>query len=225
MATHYEQILENVRSKLLLMGQLSIDSLRLSLQALIDKDAELAGKVRSKDKEIDMLENELVNDVNVCLSTHAPVAGDLRLLVTTMKISHEIERVGDEAKSIARRSKKILVNDFHLIPKMAEAAQDMLREALSVFVEYDEEKAKSIWTKDLEIDAMNLENNQFCQALVIKDTHLVSSIFELLFISKSLERIADHAVNISKEAVFLATSRDIRHAPEFKKSFLKKNLD
>jgi phosphate transport system protein len=225
MATHYEQILENVRSKLLLMGQLSIDSLRLSLQALIDKDAELAGKVRSKDKEIDMLENELVNDVNVCLSTHAPVAGDLRLLVTTMKISHEIERVGDEAKSIARRSKKILVNDFHMIPKMAEAAQDMLREALSVFVEYDEEKAKSIWTKDLEIDAMNLENNQFCQALVIKDTHLVSSIFELLFISKSLERIADHAVNISKEAVFLATSRDIRHAPEFKKSFLKKNLD
>ncbi len=225
MATHYEQILENVRSKLLLMGQLSIDSLRLSLQALIDKDAELAGKVRSKDKEIDMLENELVNDVNVCLSTHAPVAGDLRLLVTTMKISHEIERVGDEAKSIARRSKKILVNDFHMIPKMAEAAQDMLREALSVFVEYDEEKAKSIWTKDLEIDAMNLENNQFCQALVIKDTHLVSSIFELLFISKSLERIADHAVNISKDAVFLATSRDIRHAPEFKKSFLKKNLD
>lgn len=225
MATHYEQILENVRSKLLLMGQLSIDSLRLSLQALIDKDAELAGKVRSKDKEIDMLENELVNDVNVCLSTHAPVAGDLRLLVTTMKISHEIERVGDEAKSIARRSKKILVNDFHMIPKMAEAAQNMLREALSVFVEYDEEKAKSIWTKDLEIDAMNLENNQFCQALVIKDTHLVSSIFELLFISKSLERIADHAVNISKEAVFLATSRDIRHAPEFKKSFLKKNLD
>ena len=225
MATHYEQILENLRSKLLLMGQLSIDSLRLSLQALIDKDAELAGKVRSKDKEIDMLENELVNDVNVCLSTHAPVAGDLRLLVTTMKISHEIERVGDEAKSIARRSKKILVNDFHVIPKMAEAAQDMLREALSVFVEYDEEKAKSIWTKDLEIDAMNLENNQFCQALVIKDTHLVSSIFELLFISKSLERIADHAVNISKEAVFLATSRDIRHAPEFKKSFLKKNLD
>jgi phosphate transport system protein len=225
MATHYEQILENVRSKLLLMGQLSIDSLRLSLQALIDKDAELAGKVRSKDKEIDMLENELVNDVNVCLSTHAPVAGDLRLLVTTMKISHEIERVGDEAKSIARRSKKILVNDFHMIPKMAEAAQDMLREALSVFVEYDEKKAKSIWTKDLEIDAMNLENNQFCQALVIKDTHLVSSIFELLFISKSLERIADHAVNISKDAVFLATSRDIRHAPEFKKSFLKKNLD
>ena len=225
MATHYEQILENVRSKLLLMGQLSIDSLRLSLQALIDKDAELAGKVRSKDKEIDMLENELVNDVNVCLSTHAPVAGDLRLLVTTMKISHEIERVGDEAKSIARRSKKILLNDFHVIPKMAEAAQDMLREALSVFVEYDEEKAKSIWTKDLEIDAMNLENNQFCQALVIKDTHLVSSIFELLFISKSLERIADHAVNISKEAVFLATSRDIRHDPEFKKSFLKKNLD
>jgi len=225
MATHYEQILENVRSKLLLMGQLSIDSLRLSLQALLDKDTELASEVRAKDKEIDTLENELINDVNVCLSTHAPVAGDLRLLVTTMKISHEIERVGDEAKTIARRSKKTAVNDFHLIPKMAESAQEMLKDALSVFVEYDEEKAKAIWTKDLEIDAMNLENNQFCQALVIKDIHLVSSIFELLFISKSLERIADHAVNISKEAVFLATSRDIRHAPEFKKSNLKKNLD
>ena len=161
MATHYEQILENVRSKLLLMGQLSIDSLRLSLQALLDKDTELASEVRAKDKEIDTLENELINDVNVCLSTHAPVAGDLRLLVTTMKISHEIERVGDEAKTIARRSKNTAVNDFHLIPKMAESAQEMLKDALSVFVEYDEEKAKAIWTKDLEIDAMNLENNQF----------------------------------------------------------------
>ena len=66
MATHYEQILENVRSKLLLMGQLSIDSLRLSLQALLDKDTELASEVRAKDKEIDTLENELINDVNVC---------------------------------------------------------------------------------------------------------------------------------------------------------------
>jgi hypothetical protein len=97
--------------------------------------------------------------------------------------------------------------------------------ALSIFVEYDEDQAKAIWTRDLEVDQLHKENNQFCQSLVEKDPTTSSSVFEVLFISKSLERVCDHAVNISKETVFMATSRDVRHAPEFKKSALRKELD
>ena len=107
---------------------------------------------------------------------------------------------------------------------MAEIAQAMIQHALSTFVEYDAEKAKGIWTKDLEVDQLHKENNQFCQALVEKDSSMAASVFEVLFISKSLERIGDHAVNISKETVFMATSRDVRNAPEYKKAALRKKL-
>jgi len=171
------------------------------------------------------LENELGEEVTTFLSTHAPVASDLRLLVSIIKISHEIERIGDEAKAIARRSRKTAIPNFHRIPRMGEIAREMIQDALSIFVEYDENQAKAIWTRDLEVDQLHKENNQFCQSLVEKDPTTSSSVFEVLFISKSLERVCDHAVNISKETVFMATSRDVRHAPEFKKSALRKELE
>ena len=225
MTTYFEHNLENVKSKLLLMGQLANDSLKLSIQALLEGDSALAKTIRRKDEEIDDLENELSESVTSYLSTHAPVAADLRLLVATMKISHEIERVGDEAKAIARRSRKTSTLDFYEIPKMGKIVQEMLQDALSTFVEFDEEKAKHIWTRDLKVDQLHKKNNQFCQSLVEKNPTVASSVFEVLFISKSLERIGDHAVNISKEVVFMATSRDVRHAKEFKKSKLKKTLN
>ncbi len=106
MTTQFEHNLENLRSKLLLMGQLANDSLQGAIKALLEGDSVLAKAVRVKDEEIDDLENELSEEVTSCLSTHAPVASDLRLLVSIIKISHEVERIGDEAKAIARRSRK-----------------------------------------------------------------------------------------------------------------------
>jgi len=224
MSTYFEHNLENIKSKLLLMGQLASESLRMAIEALVQADPVLAKKVKEKDEEIDELENEISDLVTTHLSTHSPVAADLRLLVATMKISHEIERIGDEAKAIARRSRKIAINHFHEIPQMAEVAQAMLKDALTVFAEFDEERAKSVWTRDLEVDELHGENNRSCQNMVEKDASLASTVFETLFISKSIERVADHAVNVSKEAVFMATSRDVRHAPEYKKSELRKEI-
>ena len=100
----------------------------------------------------------------------------------------------------------------------------MIQDALSTYVEFHEDKAKRIWTRDLQVDQLHEDNNKFCQSLVEKDPSFASSVFEVLFISKSLERVCDHAVNISKEIFFMATSRDIRHAPEYKKSALRKGL-
>ena len=103
MTTQFEHNLEDVKSKLLLMGQLANESLKVAIKALVEGDSQLAKSVLAKDQEIDLLENELSEVVTTYLSTHAPVAAYLRLLVATMKISHEIERIGDEAKAIARR--------------------------------------------------------------------------------------------------------------------------
>ena len=224
MSTYFEHNLENLRSKLLLMGQLANESLRTSIKALINADPVLAKSVREKDEEIDNLENEISEIVTTYLSTHAPVAADLRLLVATLKISHDLERIGDEAKAIARRSRKTALHQFNEIPRMSEIAQEMLQDSLSVFVEFDEAKAKSIWTRDLQVDKLHGENNRFCLNMTEKEPTSATSAFEILFISKSLERIADHAVNISKEVVFMATSVDVRHAAKYKKSVLKKKL-
>tara|TARA_B100001093_G_C26733085_1_gene973182 strand:- start:23 stop:655 length:633 start_codon:yes stop_codon:yes gene_type:complete len=206
------------------MGQLANESLRTSIKALINGDPVLAKSVREKDEEIDNLENEISEIVTTYLSTHAPVAADLRLLVATLKISHDLERIGDEAKAIARRSRKTALHQFNEIPRMNEIAQEMLQDSLSVFVEFDEAKAKSIWTRDLQVDKLHGENNRFCLNMTEKEPTSATSAFEILFISKSLERIADHAVNISKEVVFMATSVDVRHAAKYKKSVLKKKL-
>ncbi|GIS29126.1 MAG: phosphate transport system regulatory protein PhoU [Verrucomicrobiota bacterium] len=224
MTTYIENNLENIRSKFLLMGQLATDSLQLAMESLLEGDIQKAKIVRKKDEEIDNLENDLSANVTSHLSTHAPVATDLRLLVSTMKASHEIERIGDEAKAIARRSKNTAIHDFNKIPEMGEIALEMIRDALCVFAEFDETKAKNIWTTDLKVDQLNSDNMTFCQDMVNQDPASSSSIFEMLFISKSLERIADHAVNISKEVVFMATSRDVRHE-KVKKSKLKKTLN
>ena len=224
MSTYFEHNLENLRSKLLLMGQLANESLRTSIKALINADPVLAKSVREKDEEIDNLENEISEIVTTYLSTHAPVAADLRLLVATLKISHDLERIGDEAKAIARSSRKTALHQFNEIPRMNEIAQEMLQDSLSVFVEFDEAKAKSIWTRDLQVDKLHGENNRFCLNMTEKEPTSATSAFEILFISKSLERIADHAVNISKEVVFMATSVDVRHAAKYKKSVLKKKL-
>jgi|TARA_B110000305_G_scaffold64179_1_gene71441 phosphate transport system protein len=224
MTSYFEHNLETVKSKLLLMGQLANESIKVATRALMEGDSVLAETVRINDEEIDHLENELSELVTRYLSTHAPVAADLRLLVATMKISHEIERIGDEAKAIARRSRKTVIHEFHGIPQMAQIAQEMIQDALSTYVEFHEDKAKLIWTRDLKVDQLHKDNNKFCQSLVEKDPSVASSVFEVLFISKSLERVCDHAVNISKEIFFMATSRDIRHAPEYKKSALRKGL-
>ena len=101
MTTYIENNLENIRSKFLLMGQLATDSLQLAMESLLEGDIQKAKIVRKKDEEIDNLENDLSANVTSHLSTHAPVATDLRLLVSTMKASHEIERIGDEAKALS----------------------------------------------------------------------------------------------------------------------------
>ena len=158
MSTYFEHNLENLRSKLLLMGQLANESLKMSIKALLEGDTVLAKSVREKDEEIDNHENEISEMVTTYLSTHAPVAADLRLLVATLKISHDLERIGDEAKAIARRSRKTALHQFNEIPKMNDIAQEMLQDSLSVFVEFDEQKAKSIWTRDLQVDKLNACN-------------------------------------------------------------------
>ncbi len=215
MKRYFHEELETVRSNLMLMGEKSVEITHSAMKALLEGDRILADKVIESDDVINEIETQIDDEVARYISLRAPVARDLRLLFVAVKASHDLERVGDEASSIANRTKKILAEGpmdlgFGRVPKMCELAVSMLNEALQSFIQEDESIAYSIIKRDKEVDALNRENfSQFVELMKV-DPSKVASCTEMVFISKSLERIADHAKNIAEEVYFLLTSQSLK---------------
>jgi phosphate transport system protein len=223
MKRFFDAELENFRSHLLQMGERSIDLTRLAMRALTDGDIPLADQVIASDDEIDKLEVQIDEEAIRYMTLRGPVASELRLIVVGMKASHDLERVGDEATGIARRSRKLAIEprlDLYVdLPRMANIALEMLRDALDCFVQEDEQKALSVIRRDAEVDNLNRLLYRRLTSFMIEKPDTISRAIELMFISKSVERIADHAVNIAEEMVFLSKGQDIRHS-DITKTFL-----
>jgi len=215
MKRFFDAELENFRSHLLQMGERAIDLTRLSMKALVDGDIALADKVIASDDEIDKLEIQIDDEAIRYMTLRGPVASELRLIVVGMKASHDLERVGDEATSIARRSRKLAIEPrlelYADFPRMTNIALEMLRDALDCFVQEDEQKALGVIRRDSEVDNLNRLMYRRLTSYMIEQPATISRAIELMFISKSIERIADHAVNIAEEMVFLSKGQDIRH--------------
>ncbi|MDR0353826.1 MAG: phosphate signaling complex protein PhoU [Opitutaceae bacterium] len=221
MKRFFDTELETFRSRLVLMGGKAIEHVRLALRALTESDAALAQNVISADDEIDRLEIAIDDEAVRYMNLRAPIATDLRLVIVGMKASHDLERVGDEATGIAKRAIRLAsgppLKPCIDIPRMASIALEMLRDALDCFLEADNQaKALSVIRRDSEVDQLNKQLYRELSSFMIERPDTISRALELMFISKSLERIADHATNIAEEMVYLAQARDIRHAPELK---------
>ena len=216
MKRFFDAELESFRSHLLQMGERAIDQTRLAMKALIDGDIPLADKVIGADDEIDKLEVHIDDEAIRYMTLRGPVASELRLIVVGMKASHDLERVGDEATSIARRSRRLAIEPrlelYTDLPRMANIALEMLRDALDCFVQEDEQKALSVIRRDPEVDNLNRLLYRRLTSYMIEKPETIARALELMFISKSLERIADHATNIAEEMVFLTKGMDIRHS-------------
>lgn len=215
MKRYFHEELEAVRSNLMLMGEKSVEITNLAMKALLEGDRVLAEKVIESDDVINDIETQIDDEVARYISLRAPVARDLRLLFVAVKASHDLERVGDEASSIANRTIKILAEGpmgpgFGRVPKMCELAISMLKEALQSFIQEDENIAYSIIRRDKEVDSLNRENFSEFVELMKRDPSNVSVCTEMVFISKSFERIADHAKNIAEEVYFLLTSQSLK---------------
>jgi phosphate transport system protein len=221
MKRFFDAELETFRSHLMLMGELSIRQVRDSLKALVDADAELAKRVIEADDEIDRLEMEIDDEAIRYMNLRSPVATELRLVIVGMKASHDLERVGDECTTISKRAIRLAaeppLKPYVDIPRMAEIAIEMLRDALDCFLHGDTEKALAVVRRDAEVDTINKQLYRELSSFMIENPSTTTRALELMFISKSLERIADHACNIAEEMVFLAMAQDIRHREEFKK--------
>lgn len=214
--------LEGMRSNLVLMGRKTVDNLRLAVQALIENDLSLVDEVIKADDEVDDLNIAIDNDAIRYISLRSPVARDVRLLTVAMKCSRELERSCDEAVAIAKRARVIaksnpMLNSYQ-VPRMADLSIKMLDDAIDSFIQENSEQARELPKRDKEVDTLHRSNYEQLNDLILNDPEISASAVGLMFISKSLERIGDHAVNIGEEVVYLLEGSDIRHTSEVKRS-------
>ena len=221
MKRFFDSELETFRSNLMRMGESSIRQVRDAVKALVEGDIALADRVIAADDEIDDFEIKIDEEAMRYMNLRAPIATELRLVIVGMKASHDLERVGDECTTIAKRAVRLAaqppLKPYIDIPRMAAIAIEMLRDALDCFLNGDTEKALAVVRRDSEVDAINKQLYRELSSYMIENPATTSRALELMFISKSLERIADHACNIAEEMVFLAKAQDIRHREELKK--------
>lgn len=186
-----------------------------SVRALVERDDELARGVAAGDEPLDLLEKEL-DAASIALLTKAPLAGQLRLITVVIKITRDLERIGDESTTIARRALELghepQLKPYEDIPAMSRLATEMLRDALDAFVHGDTTLARAVIPRDKAVDALNRSLRRELTEWMTRDPGVVVRCLHLMTISKALERIADHAKNIAEESVYLYEARDIRHA-------------
>lgn len=197
------------------MGSLAVEAVETALRSLLENDLELAERVIQNDPKIDELEVAIDFEATRYLTLRAPVASDLRILTVAIKASHDFERVGDEAKKVAKKTRRILNrkgshNEFYNFEKMGNQVADMIRRALECFVEEDVEGAKQILRDDEEIDAFDKANLRALVAATKDSPEDTETFLDLVFISKALERIADHATNLAEEIIYYKTAKDAR---------------
>jgi phosphate transport system protein len=219
MATHFEQELAALQEKLLTMASHAETAVQRAVSALIDRDENNAAKVKEDDTILDQFEID-VDEIAIHLLARAPRAS-LRFITTAMKISHDLERAGDEATTIARRTIELnqepQLKPYLDIPRMASLALEMLKEAMGSFADRMAARARAVIPRDKQVDVLNKQLHRELASFMVEDPATITRCLHLMVVSKSLERIADHATNIAEEVVYLCEGHDIRHDPQMKR--------
>jgi phosphate transport system protein len=215
MQRHFENDLVELKESLLMMASHAEDAVRKSIQSLVDRNDGMAHDVIESDNKLDQFEIE-IDEASIHLLSKAPLATDLRLITVAMKISQNLERVGDEATTIGRKSIELnqepQLKPYVDLPRMALIALEMLQAALEAFVNKDPAKALAVIPRDKEVDQINKQLHRELSSFMVERPTTIGRCLALMVISKSLERIADHATNIAEEIVYLYEARDIRHS-------------
>lgn len=214
----YEAELMRLRERLLLMGAKVEGMIVDAMRSLVEKDTTLARAIIERDEEIDRMEVEIDEMALQLLALRQPAASDLRFITEAMKIVTDLERIGDLATNIAERSMELSaepqLRPYVDLQREAAAVRTMLRDALDAFVSRDVARAEEVRVRDREVDMLHKQIFQELQELMKESPGNVERGMRLAFVSKYLERVADHATNLSEAVVFLVQGRDIRHTPK-----------
>jgi phosphate transport system protein len=219
MVPQVQEHLDALKERLLVMGGLAEEQVRLVTAALVARDAVLSGRVQSGDQPINDLHIEIDQRCVKLLALHQPVAMDLRAVIAAVKINTDLERVGDLAVNIAEAAKRYAthppVKKLIDIPRMADIAQAMLRDALDAYVKGDIALAQHVLNEDDKLDSLKTQIFRELLTYMLQDPHTIEPSLDLILVSRHLERIGDHATNVAEDVIFMVSARDVRHhAPE-----------
>jgi len=213
--TDFDSTLEELRKSVLMMASLTIRNLENARKGLFERDEDWCNTAIADDEEIDSLEIQVDRDgIETMLRFH-PVASDLRQVIAAMKMSVNLERVADQAVGIARRARKLNANA--LLPETAETeplfrhAEAMMLDAIKAYADQNTELARTLKSRDRELDALNRNFANKLTELMPKRPEHIQGYLELIFIARSLERIGDQSTNIAEDTVFAVAAEDIRH--------------
>lgn len=208
----------DLRRNLLALGAVVEQRVLSVIEIIRDGDVELARKVRAGDAEIDQMQLDIENECMRLLALGNPVAGDLRLVLTAMRVSNELERIADMAKGISKRVIRLVEAGHYRYPpalvQMAEAALTMLRDALVAFSNEDIRLCLEIRRADAYVDALNREIVAWARAWIEEDVEKSGAAIELLAVAQRVERLADIVTAIAEDTVFLVEGRLVRHGLE-----------
>jgi phosphate transport system protein len=219
-STHYEQELRDIKEGLLYLGALVEKAIDLAIKALMDRDTAIAHRVICDDNAIDQLDVEIEEKCIRILALRQPTARDLRFITTAIKINGHLERIGDMAANIAEKaiilSEEPPMKPYIDIPRMSEIARQMIKESLDALVNENTDLAQKVRMEDEIIDSLNEQVFRELLTFMLEDPKKIHRALIIMQISKSLERISDHAVGVADMVVYMVTGKIVRHEPTCK---------
>ncbi len=211
----FDEALASLRNNVLMMAGLAQRSLENAMKGLFERNDNLCLSVIADDEEIDQLEKQMDKDGVDILSRFQPVASDLRRVVSAMKLSSNLERMADQATSIARRARKLNqhppLTEVELIRPMHEHAMSMFKDSIDAFVREDVDLGCAVVQRDEDLDELNGTVSRKLIDRMAEDPEQLRGYLNLIFVARALERVGDHATNMAEEAVYAAAAEDIRH--------------
>jgi phosphate transport system protein len=215
---HFHEELSQLKQRLLAVSSEAEDAVGHAVEALLRRDAARAQEVIHGDRAIDALESGIEEQGFQLIALHQPMARDLRLIFSAIRIVNDLERVGDHAVNIAQSAQRLMEYP-HIVPEpeiveMARLARQMLADALSAFVRGDAPLAREVCRRDDAVDALNDSVYRILLTRMMEDPRLIGAGMELLLVSRNLERVADLATNVAEGVVFLVEGKTIKHHAE-----------
>lgn len=211
----FDEELKLLKEKLLEMASRAEEQIALAVRGLKDRDEKLACQVLEREEAVNLLDIEVDEMAMRLLALRQPMAADLRFITSAMKIGSDLERIGDLAVNISERTMDLLqhpqLKPLIDIPRMAELAQYMVRDALSAFISGDDKLAKDVCERDDSIDKLNDQIFRELLTYMMEDSGTISRAVDLILVGRHLERIADHATNIGEDVIYMVRGKTIKH--------------
>ena len=209
----YDEELDRISNSIVQLGGFIEDQLARAIHSLVHRDSDLADSVVDDDKKADELEEDINNQVIRILALRQPMAVDLRLITAALKISSDLERIGDHAANVAKRAHALNqfepVKPISAVSRMAQIVQKMIKDVLDAFLERDSERAMEVWRRDEEVDEMYNSLLRELVTYMMEDPRNITPCTNLLFVAKNIERVGDHATNMAETINFLVHGTNI----------------